>query len=180
MHPGKRFRGIGVRSIERGFTFIAVLVLLALCGLALAAVGPAWSARSQRDREEDLLRVGALYARAIAEYRDMSPGTAKVYPDSLDSLVLDTRLVGVTRHLRKLYPDPMNPGRPWGLLKDEAEHIVGVYSLSAQKPFRQQALTRGPLKLAAAQHYSDWKFRPRELITATAASVPGNTSRQIQ
>ncbi|HEY4080826.1 MAG TPA: type II secretion system protein [Burkholderiaceae bacterium] len=177
MRPGKRasnHRG------QRGFTFIAVLLLLALCGLGLAAVGPAWATQSQRDREDELLRIGTLYAQAIAEYRDNSPGSVKVCPDQLQWLVLDTRFVGVARHLRKLYADPMNPGQPWGLIKDQAGHITGVYSLSTQVPLRQQAMDLGALKLDAAQHYSDWKFKPKDPVVASAPGAPTNSSKQIQ
>lgn len=161
------------RSTQHGFTFIAVLILLALCGLGLAAVGPSWAKTSQREREDELLRIGALYAQAIAEYRDSSPGSVKAYPEKLEWLTFDTRFVGVTRHLRKLYADPMSSGQAWGLVKDQAGHITGVYSQSSQSPLRQAAMQLGDVKLAAAQHYSDWKFKPPEPVIPGASNVPG-------
>lgn len=148
----------GERGAQRGFTFVAVLLLLALCMLGLAVAGPLWSQRAQREKERELLRVGALYARALASYRDASPGSLKEYPDRLEALLLDTRYIGTRRHLRALYPDPMNPGQPWGLVLDAEHRIVGVYSQSANAPVAQGPLDLGDISLKPAQRYSDWKF----------------------
>lgn len=145
----------------RGFTLVAVLLLLALTGLGLAAVGPLWAQDLQRERERELLRIGRLYAQALADYRDRSPGSVKQYPTSLDALVLDTRFIGVTRHLRRLYPDPLAPERPWGLQRDDSGAITGVYSQSTAAPLQQAALDLGVVELAAAARYADWKFAPK-------------------
>lgn len=161
---------------QRGFTLVAVLVVLALVGLGMAAAGPAWSVHTQRDREDELLRVGLLYAQAIAEYRDSSPGSAKAYPDELAWLVNDTRFIGTTRHMRKLYPDPMNPGQPWGLVKDDAGHIVGVYSRSDKAPLRQQRIDLGMLQLEVAERYADWIFKPKDAGVTTSSATSKNTS----
>lgn len=165
---------------EQGFTLVAVLLLLALIGLGLAAVGPAWSVQGQREREDELLRIGAVYAQAIADYRDRSPGSAKAYPDELSWLVNDTRFIGITRHMRKLYADPMNPGQPWGLVKDEAGHIVGVYSLSDKTPLRQQRMDLGGLQLEVAERYSDWKFKPKDAGVTTTTATSSSDSKAIR
>ena len=149
---------VGRHRAQRGFTFVAVLLLLALCMLGLAVAGPIWSAQLKREREQELLRVGAMYARALASYRDASPGSLKQYPDRLEALLLDTRFVGVQRHLRSLYPDPMNPGQPWGLVLDADKRVLGVYRLSGEPPVAQGPLDLGSVVLPPAQRYSDWKF----------------------
>lgn len=143
---------------QRGYTFVAVLVLLALVSLGLSFAGPTWSQQSQRDRERELLRVGVLYARALASYRDVSPGSLKMTPDTLDALLLDARFLGVMRHLRKLYPDPVNPGQPWGLVRDRAGHIIGVHSLSSELPQAQGRVVLDDRILPPARRYSDWVF----------------------
>lgn len=142
----------------QGFTLIAVLVLLALCMLSLAAIGPLWSQHVRREREQELLHMGTLYASALANYRAVSPGSLKQYPLRLQDLLIDTRFVGVARHLRELYPDPVNPGQPWGLLRDADGRIVGIHSLSQAVPIAERALDLGVTVLPAAKHYSDWKF----------------------
>jgi type II secretory pathway pseudopilin PulG len=127
---------------------VAVLVLLALCMLGLSIAGPLWSQQVRREREQELQRIGNLYAEAIAAYYNASPGSLKQYPQRLEQLLADTRYVGLRRHLRTLYPDPVNPGQPWGLVLDAEQRIVGVYSRSEQAP-----ITEG-----AGSRYADWKF----------------------
>lgn len=152
----------GEQRGRNGFTFVAVLLLLALVSLGLAAVGPLWSQQARRDREQELLRIGALYAQAIARYRDVSPGSLKQYPTSLDDLLLDRRFVGTLRHLRKAYADPLDPGRPWGLVRNDAGRIVGVYSNSQEAPLAQAPVEREGVLLPAARRYSDWLFVARD------------------
>lgn len=159
--PGSRLRPrmrTGRPAAARGFTLIGVVVVLALVMLGLSIAGPAWSQQQQRDRERQLLRIGALYAQAIADYHDSSPGSLKQYPETLQALLLDTRFVGVRRHLRTLYADPMDPARPWGLLRGADGRIVGVFSTAPGVPVAQGALDLGAVQLPPAKQYADWKF----------------------
>lgn len=149
---------VGETRRQAGFTFVAVLLLLALCMLGLAVAGPLWSQQVKREREQELLRIGTLYAQALASYRDASPGSLKQYPKQLEALLLDTRFVGIRRHLRTLYADPVNPGQPWGMVLDTDGRVTGVYSLSPDVPIAQGSLDLGPFVLPPAQRYSDWKF----------------------
>jgi type II secretory pathway pseudopilin PulG len=149
------------RGEPGGYSFVAVLVLLAIVSFGLAFIGPLWSQQAQREREQELLRIGTLYARALANYRDSSPGSAKQYPASLDALLVDTRFVGVVRHLREPYPDPVNAGQAWGLLRNEAGCIVGVHSLSTAAPLAQGAVAPDGTAMPAATQYSQWKFIAR-------------------
>lgn len=162
MRHGERYRKRQrEQRRQEGFTFIAVLALLALIMLGLAAVGPLWAQQAQREREQDLLRIGALYAQAIASYRDSSPGSVKQYPQQLDALVHDSRFIGVTRHLRRLYSDPIAPELPWGLVRDAGGRIIGVYSQSDKAPLAQAAIDLGVVQLAPVKRYADWKFMPK-------------------
>ena len=145
----------------RGFAFVAVLVLLALCMLGLSIAGPLWSQQLKREREQELLRIGALYAQALQSYRDSSPGSLKQYPQTLQALLYDTRFVGTQRHLRKLYADPMSNGKPWGLLLDKDQRITGVYSQSEDAPIAKGPLDLGSVLLDPARRYADWKFIPK-------------------
>ena len=142
----------------RGFTLPALLVTLAVMALAWAAVGPAWMHQAQRQRERELLRLGLLYAQALAAYRDTLPGSVRSYPMALDELLRDPRLPGVQRHLRRLYPDPLNPRRPWGLVMDDFGRITGVYSQSSDAPLAQGPVVLPDRTLPPAQRYADWKF----------------------
>jgi len=134
------------------------LALLAVVSIGLAAVGPMWSRELQREREQELLRVGVLYAQAIESYYRVSPGAVKSLPTSLDQLVLDTRFVGMIRHLRRIYTDPTNPGQPFAILRAPEGGVIGVASQNTARPLMQTAWSDGRHALAPAEHYSDWQF----------------------
>lgn len=144
-----------------GFTLLLLVAALAVAGLALSKTGPRWTEAELRVREDELLRVGQLYAGALEAYSASSPAAVKTLPLALEQLVLDERFVGGHRHLRQLYPDPLDPQRPWGLLRDAEGRIYGVYSLDQRRPFRTAPVRLGALRLDAATRYSDWKFIAR-------------------
>ena len=146
---------------DGGFVYVWVLALVAVLALGLAAIGPLWSQEAKRDREDDLLRVGKLYAEAIAGYYRVSPGSVKHYPPSLEALLLDTRFVGTVRHLRTLYADPVSVDTPWGLLRAPDGGIRGVYSQSAAVPLRTVPVDLGIAVLAPAARYAEWQFEPK-------------------
>ena len=146
------------REPARGYTFVALLALVAILSIGLSVAGPAWSSAERRHRERELLRIGALYAQALAAYHEGSPGTLKTFPRTLGELALDPRFVGVRRHLRTLYPDPLDPSRPWGLVKDIDGRITGVYSQSEDAPIAEGSVAIGALVLPPARRYADWKF----------------------
>lgn len=135
-----------------------MLAALAILSAGLAAIGPSWADQARRERERDLMRIGALYAQAIASYRAASPGISKQFPQRLDDLLADARMIGTVRHLRKLYADPLDPSRPWGIVLDPTGRVQGVYSQNAETPLRVEAIDLGSVVLPAAQRYSDWKF----------------------
>ena len=142
------------RPRAKGFTYLAVLYAVALVGLGLALTGEVWHTAVMRDREAQLLYVGGQYRKAIARYYLNGPAQ---YPRALDDLLRDSRQAGVVRYLRKRYPDPVTGSDEWGLVKTPTGEIMGVYSLSAEKPFRTANFGAGN-DFGAAEKYSDWKF----------------------
>lgn len=143
---------------SRGFSYVWMLAAIAVLSAGLAVIGPSWADQARRERERELLRIGALYAKAIADYRAASPGSLKQYPLKLEDLLADTRMVGTVRYLRKLYGDPLDPPRPWGVVVDSTGRVQGIYSRSDAEPLRTEALDLGSTSLPAARRYSDWKF----------------------
>jgi type II secretory pathway pseudopilin PulG len=111
---------------QRGFTYLAVLIAVALLGIGLAAQSEAWVASAQRARSAQADWAGAEYARAIASYLEQSPNGAKAFPRRLDDLVEDRRGPTVRRHLRQLYPNPLAGDGRWRLLRGADGGIVGV------------------------------------------------------
>lgn len=143
---------------QSGYTLIVVVVLVALASIGMYRVATTLSLQKQRDQEQMLLRIGNMYAQALQHYVESAPGSLKQYPTDLKQLVLDTRFVGVARHMRQVYPDPMQPALAWGLVKNQAGGIIGVYSTSELRPLLQS----GEAPVAHAQHYADWKFLAKD------------------
>ncbi len=163
MRPGDavhKLPAVGARA-QRGFTYVVVLAIVALLGIALAAIGTRWADRVQREREQQLLRIGQLYAQAILAYHHGSPGSDKTWPKDVKELLLDPRMLGTVRYLRSAYTDPMMPGQPFGLVRAADDTIRGVYSTSTGAPFSTGTIDLGVVSLPPAQRYVDWQFIPK-------------------
>lgn len=144
-------------SKVRGFTYFTVLILVAVMGVGLAATGTMWQRAVLREKERELLFVGGEFRRAIESYFERSPGAAQ-YPRKLDDLLVDKRLPVITRHLRKIYYDPMTGTRDWGIVKEPGGGILGVYSKASGKPLKIAGFREDDKGFAAALTYADWKF----------------------
>jgi len=159
---------------QRGFTYIMLLIAVAIMGIVVAGAATAWSTQRQRDAEEDLKFVGEEFRRAIALYYYRSPGISPQYPRTLQDLVDDPRYPGTQRYLRKIYRDPMTGLKEWGLVKAPDGGIAGVYSQSKLRPFN--------LRLAATKDgesyasYQEMKFAFQPVGVADSGTQPSMTS----
>ena len=108
-------------AAARGYSYLAVLFLVALTAAGLAALGQAWSTAAQRERERELLFRGGEIARAIAAYARATPNPPEQYPKSLDDLVLDKRSLVPRRHLRRAYEDPFTGKVDWELVPEPGQ-----------------------------------------------------------
>lgn len=147
-----------------GFTYITVLIILAIFSGGLALLGEMWHTAAKREREAELLFVGGEYRRAIEQYYRNGPGQ---YPRNLSDLIKDPRKPVVERYLRQLYPDPITGKNEWGLIKAPDGGIMGVHSLSEDRPLKSANL--GEVTVVSAgkdgkeekePKYSHWKFVP--------------------
>ena len=157
-----------------GFTYIGLLILISLMGVALAGTGIVQSQQNQRAKEAELLFIGEQFQRAIAAYYERSPGGGKRFPQALDDLLNDTRFPVPQRHLRRIYRDPMTGSTDWGLVQEPDNGISGVFSRSEAAPIK----TSFPEKFADfrdSRSYAEWKFAYR--VTA-AVSQPGENAAQ--
>lgn len=166
-----------MRICERhaGFTLIGLLFLIAGMGVAMAALGTVWHTFVQRENEAELLFIGDQFGKALASYQRATPGTAKSYPANLEDLLRDPRFPNTVRHLRRLYRDPMTGGTEWGLERDTAKGIVGVYSLSDKVPRKRHGFALGQEAFAQAKTYRDWVFKPAKSDAGGDASATAQT-----
>ena len=145
------------RRMLRGFSYIGLLILIAVMGVALAATGDLWATASQREKEAQLLFVGDQFRTAIRRFLQQ-PGAVKRYPMSLDELVLDPRFPSPHRYLRKIFTDPITATPDWGLVKGPNGEIYGVYSRSEAKPIKQANFRLADADFEGRDKYSDWQF----------------------
>ncbi|WP_119154254.1 type II secretion system protein [Caldimonas tepidiphila] len=159
---------------SRGFAYLAVLFFVATLGIALAAAGELWSTAERRERERELLFVGAEYRRAIALYHQRTPGVARQYPQRLEELLEDRRQPVPQRYLRRLYRDPITGSADWGLVRDEHGGIRGVHSRSGAAPLKTGNFRPADREFEGRGAYSEWVFQhaPRRAPGREAAPQP--------
>jgi type II secretory pathway pseudopilin PulG len=166
---------------QEGFTYLALLIAVAVGGAVLAAVGELTSHAQQREKEAELLFVGQQYREAIRAYYERSPGGAKRYPKKLEDLLSDSRYPVAQRYLRRPYSDPMTGKADWGLVDAPEGGIMGVYSLSEAPPIKSGGFSKRDESFGGAARYADWKFfysaTALSSPTGLGVSRPGNTEK---
>jgi type II secretory pathway pseudopilin PulG len=157
---------------EAGFTYIGLLIGVAILGIGLAEVGVIWRTQAQREREEELLAIGHEFQRAIASYYASG---GHQYPADIDALLEDKRFPEPKHHLRKRYVDPMTGAADWTLISDPMQGISGIASSSKAEPIKKAGFGGDEdEKFKDAATYSDWQFVyvPRFRLRHRAATPP--------
>lgn len=160
----------------RGFAYIALLIAVLVMGVALAAAGEVWSMAQQREKERQLLFVGGEFRRAIASYAGHADGGAPRFPRRLEELLLDPRVPGVRRHLRRIYADPITGEAQWGLLTSAGGEIYGVHSLSDAAPVKRAGFVAEDARFEGKGKYSEWVFSPVQKAPAAAPKTSPATA----
>lgn len=169
---------------QRGITYVALLIAIALFGAGLGLAGSIWSTDARREREVELLFVGDQFRRAIASYYNDAPaGQPNRFPQKLDDLVQDRRWPTLRRHLRKIYLDPMTGTRDWTLVRAPDGGIRGVNSASEAVPLKRANFAEEYENFAVAKSYRDWQFvfsqaQARGQKPELPAAGPKNAVRQ--
>lgn len=135
-------------SRQAGYTYLIALLAIAGMGSVLGATAEIWSHARQREKEAELMWVGDQFKEAIGLYYQRTPGSVKRYPETLDDLLEDRRHLGIHRYIRNVYADPITGKADWGLVPAPGGGIMGIYSLSAQRPLRERK----------GKRYADWIF----------------------
>jgi len=141
-----------------GFTYISVLILVVIAGIALTGASRYWSIAVKRDKEAELLFRGDQIEKAIESYYNSAKGGQQKYPRTLKDLLKDNRHHIIKKHLRKIYQDPMTKDGEWEKILDSGGGIKGVYSKSTDKPLKTGGFTKEYKDFEDSEKYSDWKF----------------------
>lgn len=163
-------------SRQHGYSYLAVLFLVALTAAGLAALGQAWSTAAQREKERELVFRGGEIARAIAAYAKATPNPPQQYPRRLEDLLEDSRGVHPRHHLRRLYVDPFTGAADWVLVPEPGQ--PGTFS--AVRSRSEHALLREfTADGAAVRQAQDLVFSAQAQGAATAlpgASAPASAA----
>jgi type II secretory pathway pseudopilin PulG len=156
---------------EAGFTYVGLIVLVAIIGLVGAATLKADALLRRAAAEEELLEIGAAFSAALTSYAEATPRGQPTQPPSLDELLKDPRFPGTRRHLRKIFVDPITGKAEWGIVwlnkgggagsfgaNSGGSGVLAVYSLSQAKPLKQANFDARFQNLENREHISEWKF----------------------
>lgn len=148
------------RPREGGFAYVVLLAAIAIAGGAAAhavSLGAAWGRVSA---EDELLAMGHDFEQALSSYRSSAPPGAPVHPRKLEDLLRDPRVPALKRHLRKIPIDPLTGG-PWGIVTAADGSVLGIHSLSDERPIKRAGFAVHGVHFEKAESYRDWIFGER-------------------
>ena len=155
-------------SRQGGYAYLALLILIAIIGVAAAATAQLGDVYRRRMAEKELLFVGGEFQRALSSYAAQTPLGQPTQPHTLDDLVHDPRYPNPVHHLRKVYADPITGKTDWVLVMSlDGQTIVGIHSASLAHPIQ---IAQFPVEFQGFedQHtYAQWVF------VARLPQVPG-------
>jgi type II secretory pathway pseudopilin PulG len=164
-------------SLQRGFTYVGLLILLSIIALASGTTLTLGSFLQQRANEAELLFIGAQYAAAVRTFVESTPAGPKQFPVKMEDLLRDPRYPNVKRYLRKIYIDPLTGQQTWGLVTARGGGFIVIHSLSEVAPINTTGFDPEFLNLTNKKKYSEWVFGIATPETMSAdlksSSAPG-------
>ena len=147
-------------SPQDGYVLLFLLIFLTLLIIAATAAAPTIKNQIRREREQELIRRGQQYARAIKRFYTKFGR----YPNRLDELEDTNNL----RFLRRRYKDPMTPDGQWRIIHvGEAKYLPEGFGVPARPP----GSPAGGQRPAAAS--------PTTTGSGPAGSQPGTPAQQL-
>ena len=144
---------------QRGYTYIGLLILVAVTTTLSAAVLRMGAVAQRHGAEEALLEAGSELANALHSYAVATPSGKNPLPQRIEDLLHDPRFSKFTiRHLRRVPLDPMTGQTRWGEVRsDTATGIEAFYSLSELQSLRTTFKPKYA-DFADKRYYRDWLF----------------------
>ena len=148
-----------VRKRTHGFTYLALLILLAIIGVTTAATLQLGTIAQRRDAEDELLTIGSEFRNALISYAAATPAGSPTAPPNMQVLLKDMRFPNPKRHLRKLYIDPITGKAEWGVtMTPDRKGILGIHSLSAKPPIKVGNFPPEFQGFEKKNSYTEWIF----------------------
>lgn len=148
------------RCRQAGFTYLALVILLAIIALVGAALLRIDTLEQRAQAERDLLEIGAAFSAALDSYAAATPSGALPHPPTLQELLRDPRSPTPRRHLRKIFVDPTTGKPEWGVvyLAGADQGVVAIHSLSDAAPLKIANFDARFSGLEGKTQLSQWLF----------------------
>ncbi|WP_186167676.1 hypothetical protein [Burkholderia gladioli] len=158
---------------QRGYAYIALLIGIAIVGVAAAATIQLGALYQRRMAEKALLEVGGAFQRALLSYADATPAGRPRQPRTLQDLVHDPRYPNPVRHLRRVYADPLTGKADWVLVRSpDGQTIVGIHSASRARPIQLKLFPEEFRGFENRRSYTQWVFVARRPLLAVGGRAP--------
>ena len=144
-------------KLQCGAVYVWMLVSLIFLSLGLGQWSINYATLKQREKEQELLRIGLMYRDAIYHYHANSPGGIETFPEKLEDLLKDPRSLETRRYLRKLEKDPIT-SLSFEIIRNANGQIIGVYSSSKKEPIKKAGFIVKLKHFENAKSYRDWTF----------------------
>lgn len=155
-------RGRRASRGQRGLAYLALLIGIAIIGIAAAGTIQLGALYQRRMAEKELLYIGDQFQRALLSYADDTPLGLPTQPRTLDELVRDPRYPNPIRYLRRVYADPMTGRTDWVLvLSPNGQTIIGIHSASREHPIKLRQFPERFRGFEDKRSYTQWVFVPR-------------------
>ena len=125
-------------SVQAGFTYLWLLLTVAMGSAGAVIAGEVWSTHVLRSKEQEQVFRLAQFALALNSYASATPVGKPCLPMTLEELLEDKRSAKTNRHLRRLYTDPFSGGVDWVIERGVGGVITQVRSA------RRLTLLEGP------------------------------------
>jgi type II secretory pathway pseudopilin PulG len=161
---------------EAGFTYVGLIVTVAIIGLVGAATLKADALLRRAAAERELLETGAAFGDALKSYADATPRGQPAQPPTLQELLKDPRYPGVRRHLRRIFVDPVTGKAEWGIVwanPGNQTGVLAVYSLSQATPLKLANFDARFSGFENKEHLSEWKFAALGQAVVAPGQGPG-------
>lgn len=165
---------------QHGYAYLALLIGIAIIGVAAAASIQLGGLYQRRMAEKELLYVGGQFQRALLSYSDSTPVGQATQPRTLEELVRDPRYPNPLRHLRRVYVDPMTGKADWVLVRSpNGQTIIGIHSASRERPIQLRQFAEEFRGFEDRRSYAQWVFVARPPRLAQGQRPPSATGAVV-
>ena len=165
------------RRASAGFSYLGLLILVAIIGLVAAAGLKMGALMQRRAAEQALLDIGAQFADALKSYAAATPAGQPPQPPSMRELLNDPRFSVTRRHLRQNFVDPITGKAEWGVsyLANDVG-VLGIHSLSGAAPIKVANFEPQFQGFDGKSAYREWEFgiEQAHVEAGVVAAAAGN------